>query len=846
MGKRILWIIVCLTAWVNGILAEDRIYVPNFSISAGETKDVSVLMDNGAPYVAFQFDLYLPDGITLTGYEVNKNRVPESTEVSMAEQKNGSYRFIAAALSMEEIAGNSGGIITLKLTAKSNVSIGSKAGYLRNVKMPRADATGVTITEVPFTIKVLEPSTITARNYTRKYGEDNPTYEYDVTGGELEGAPIISCEATATSPVGTYPIVISKGSVTNYNDSYVNGTLTITKAKLTVTAQNYTIKEGDALPTFDVAYNGFKNGETANVLTKKPTTTCAATSSSVVGTYEIVASGAEAKNYDINYVAGTLTIAEQESHMLTYIVDGKTYKTYPIKYKAAISPEAEPTKEGYTFSGWGEIPSSMPAKDVTITGSFTINSYKLTYLVDGEQYKSLQVNYGAAITSEAEPTKEGYNFSGWSLIPQTMPAKDVTITGTFTKGQYKLTYIVDGETYKTVSMDFGTTIIPESEPAKDGYTFSGWKDVPSKMPAKDTTITGSFTINRYKLIYMVDGEQYKSVQVNYGTTITAEAEPTMEGYTFSGWSEIPTTMPAKDVIVSGSFTVNKYKLTYKVDGDAYKSFEIEYGKSISPEAEPVKEGYTFSGWSLIPATMPAKDVTITGSFTKGQYKLTYLVDGQTYKTVSMDFGTPIIAEEYPTKEGYNFSGWDEIPSSMPAKDLIVTGAFTINKYKLTYMVDGEEYKSEQVNYGATITPEVVPTKEGYSFSGWSLIPKTMPAKDVAVTGSFAINSYKLTYIVDGEEYKSVQVNYGEEITPEAEPNKEGYTFSGWSLIPETMPAKDVTITGAFTFVDAIEGVIADDGKYRIYTLDGKQVETLQKGVNIIKYKNGGTQKIHVK
>ena len=164
MGKRILWIIVCLTAWVNGILAEDRIYVPNFSISAGETKDVSVLMDNGAPYVAFQFDLYLPDGITLTGYEVNKNRVPESTEVSMAEQKNGSYRFIAAALSMEEIAGNSGGIITLTLTAKSNISIANKTGYLRNVKMSTADATGVTIAEVPFTVKILEPSIVTARS----------------------------------------------------------------------------------------------------------------------------------------------------------------------------------------------------------------------------------------------------------------------------------------------------------------------------------------------------------------------------------------------------------------------------------------------------------------------------------------------------------------------------------------------------------------------------------------------------------------------------------------------------------------------------------------------------------
>ena len=100
--------------------------------------------------------------------------------------------------------------------------------------------------------------------------------------------------------------------------------------------------------------------------------------------------------------------------------------------------------------------------------------------------------------------------------------------------------------------------------------------------------------------------------------------------------------------------------------------------------------------------------------------------------------------------------------------------------------------------------------------------------------------------MDGETYKTADVEYGADITPETAPTKEGYTFSGWSEIPETMPAKDVTVTGSFTLIDAIEDVIADDGTYQIYTVDGKPVEALQKGVNIIKYQNGTTKKVMVK
>lgn len=164
-----------------------------------------------------------------------------------------------------------------------------------------------------------EPITLTAKSYTRKYGEANPAFEYTSEGAALVGAPEISCEATATSPVGTYPIVIKKGSVKNLNDSYVNGTLTISKAPLTITAQDYVIKQGDELPTFEVTYDGFKNSETKTALTKQPVITCTAKSSDVAGTYEILISGAESGNYEISYVKGTLTIEEKDEPGPTYM-----------------------------------------------------------------------------------------------------------------------------------------------------------------------------------------------------------------------------------------------------------------------------------------------------------------------------------------------------------------------------------------------------------------------------------------------------------------------------------------------------------------------------------------------
>ena len=108
--------------------------------------------------------------------------------------------------------------------------------------------------------------------------------------------------------------------MTYYNDSYVDGTLTITKAPLTITAKSYTIRQGDPLPSFDATYSGFKNEETSGVLTKKPSFSCTAVVGSSPGTYDITVSGAEAGNYSMTYIKGTLTIEKKK--IIKYDVNG--------------------------------------------------------------------------------------------------------------------------------------------------------------------------------------------------------------------------------------------------------------------------------------------------------------------------------------------------------------------------------------------------------------------------------------------------------------------------------------------------------------------------------------------
>ena len=107
--------------------------------------------------------------------------------------------------------------------------------------------------------------------------------------------------------------------------------------------------------------------------------------------------------------------------------------------------------------------------------------------------------------------------------------------------------------------------------------------------------------------------------------------------------------------------------------------------------------------------------------------------------------------------------------------------------------------------------------------------------------------YNLVYNVDGEEYKKYVVEQGTTITPETAPYKEGYTFSGWSEIPATMPAHDVTVTGTFTSSTGIEQIMSNvNSGAMIFNIDGKRLSQPQRGLNIVRMSDGTTKKVVVK
>lgn len=156
---------------------------------------------------------------------------------------------------------------------------------------------------------VTPAATLTAKSYTREYGEENPDFGFTADKGGFSGTPKITCTADRYSDVGTYDIVIEQGSVDNNYVTLVPGTLTITKAPLTVSAGSWLNREGWEPAGITPKYENFKNGQDKSVLTREPQFTTTATASSPMGSvHQLTFSGAEAKNYLFNYIPGTITI----------------------------------------------------------------------------------------------------------------------------------------------------------------------------------------------------------------------------------------------------------------------------------------------------------------------------------------------------------------------------------------------------------------------------------------------------------------------------------------------------------------------------------------------------------
>ena len=413
------------------------------------------------------------------------------------------------------------------------------------------------------------------------------------------------------------------------------------------------------------------------------------------------------------------------------------------------------TRAGYTQVGWATVDGGEKVYDfediytkneaLTLYPVWNTNKYTITFDTNGgSEIAPITQDYGTQIAAPANPTRKGYTFKGWDKeIPETMPAENITVKAQWEINQYTITFDTNGGSeIAPITQDYGTEITAPDNPTRKGYTFKGWdKEIPKTMPAENITLKAQWEINQYTITFDTNGgSEIAPITQDYGTEITAPANPTRKGYTFKGWDkEIPKTMPAENITLKAQWEINQYTITFDTNGGSeIAPITQDYGTEITAPDKPTRKGYTFKGWDKeIPETMPAENITVKAQWKINQYTIAFDTNGGSeIAPITQDYGTEITAPDNPTRKGYTFRGWDkEIPKTMPAENITVKAQWEINQFTITFDTNGgSEIAPITQDYGTEITAPDNPTRKGYTFKGWDKeIPKTMPAENITIT-----------------------------------------------------------------------------------------------------------------
>lgn len=183
----------------------------------------------------------------------------------------------------------------------------------------------------------------------------------------------------------------------------------------------------------------------------------------------------------------------------------------------------------------------------------------VTYKDGNSEYAKQVLPSGTLATRpDAPAATPGYTFGGWNKADGTAwdyasdkVTDNITLYAKWAANTYTITFdTAGGSEIAPITQDYGTVITAPEAPTREGYTFIGWdKEIPTTMPAENMTVTAQWKINRYTITFdTAGGSEVAPITQDYGTAITAPADPTREGYTFMGWDrEIPTTMPAENI-----------------------------------------------------------------------------------------------------------------------------------------------------------------------------------------------------------------------------------------------------------------------------------------------------------
>ena len=522
------------------------------------------------------------------------------------------------------------------------------------------------------------------------------------------------------------------------------------------------------------------------------------------------------------------------SHAIVFDSAGGTFipaQTIPDGQTGA-EPDA-PARTGYTFDGW--LLDGRPydwdtpvTSDITLTASWTANMMSVTFDPgDDGTVSAVSVAYGNPVDRPADPVRDGYRFDGWLLDGEpydfTAPVtRDLTLDASWTRLTHTVAFDTAGGTpIGPIAVDDGKPVLEPADPTRDGYEFSGWL-LDGRPYDFDTPVTRDITLTALwdetpAVTHLVTfdtagGGRVDPQAVTDGQTATKPRDPTRAGYEFKGWlldgKPYDFTSPVTgDITLTAVWTPIPvtHAVTFdRADGTDPTVITVEDGNPAVRPEDPVRDGYVFLGWTLdgraydfsAPVT---GDLTLTAEWEKTK-PATHVVrfdtaGGTAVPAQTVTDGSKAIKPADPTRKGYKFAGWtfDGQPydfTTPVTADLTITAEWVPLPVERTVLFDtgdGSKPTSTTVKDGTTVDRPKDPIRKGWTFDGWLLDGKaydfTQPVTgDITLTGSWTRITHTIRFdTAGGTPVAGQSVADGEPAVRPADPTREGYAFKDWLL-----------------------------------------------------------------
>ena len=261
---------------------------------------------------------------------------------------------------------------------------------------------------------------------------------------------------------------------------------------------------------------------------------------------------------------------------------------------------------------------------------------------DSEYAKQVLPSGTLAARPDTPAATPGYTFGGWNKADGTAwdyasdkVTDNITLYAKWAANTYTITFdTAGGSGIAPITQDYGTVITAPEAPTREGYTFTGWdREIPTTMPAENMTVTAQWKINRYTITFDTNGgSEIAPITQDYGTAITAPADPTREGYTFIGWDkEIPTTMPAENITLKARWKdIEKPTGEIIIGTNKWREFlnKLTFGLFFKDTQEVTINAFDNSGTVFVSYLVTNRDLSETelGSLVYRAYDEPFLIE----------------------------------------------------------------------------------------------------------------------------------------------------------------------------------------------------------------------------